>query len=156
MIRMTLLIQGNGLFDFRIDKGRIEYETIANIVGDVPAEGLKMDCVAVIVLDDQAVHAWGYGVAAGVIMKGTNPVNAGWLSSSWSRRYRDQLDALMLDKDEGIICCAKLIGGAEIEYKKGPQRLSFNLHLDLAWPISVTDQWYDVCAPYLRLAGKLG
>lgn len=151
---MTTLLAGNGRFDYRAHTGRVEYEAVADRL-TIPSEGVRLDCLAVIVLDDHHVIDHGNGVAAGVMLAGGPPIPAGWFKWQDARAYREQLPALAPDETNGVIALGRLIGGAEYRFSKGIKRLSLSLWLDLEWPIRRHPDWFSAAAPLLRSMGKL-
>lgn len=147
---MTVLLEGTGAYKFRVHTGRIEYDAIVDYVDAVPPEGLDLECLAVVVFDDAHVRDTPNGVAAGVMLKGPTTIPAGWFQWKQARQYRAEMAALGVDRSEAVLCRARLRGGAEFQFKKGPQRLCLHLWMDLAWPLRITSEWYPICAPYLR------
>jgi hypothetical protein len=147
---MTVLLAGSGAYDFPIEKGgRIEYEAVAHRIGPVPSTGLRLDCLAMVVLDPAAVHDFGNGVAAGVMLPGGKAIPAGWFNWKHGRRYRAELALLRIAPEEGVLCLGRLHGGGEVQLRNGPKRLPFRLSLDLDWPIRLVDDWYSVCRPFI-------
>lgn len=146
---MVSLLLGKGQFDFRMHRGRIYHDQISELIPEVPVEGTQFDCLAIVVRDNRDMYDFGYGVAAGVIFNGEVTIPAGWFPKDQAREYRQSFEEFGLPPTERMLCLGRLSGGKEMQFRKGPQRMPYNLTLDLAWPIRFSSEWYPSCSRFL-------
>lgn len=146
---MVSLLLGNGQFDLPMHRGRIYHDQISELIAEVPKEGVRLDCLAIVVLDNRDPYDFGHGVAAGVIFNGEVTIPAGWFSKDRAREYRHTFEEFGLPPTERMLCLGQLFGGQEVQFRKGPKRMPYNLTLDLAWPVRFSSEWYPACSRFL-------